>query len=149
MNKTKTIGVDVAAPTGTCSDMACPFHGSLRVRGRTFVGTVVSSRMQKSAVVQWKRNHYIPKYERKEVRFTRISVHNPSCINAKDGDDVKIMECRPLSKTKSFVVVQNLGRNIMYLQKEVFGSEDRGKKRVQKEEAAREAAEEEEGHASA
>ena len=36
-------------------------------------------------------------------------MHNPECINAKDGEIVKVMECRPLSKTKNFVILQKLG----------------------------------------
>ncbi|MBN1455027.1 MAG: 30S ribosomal protein S17, partial [Methanomicrobia archaeon] len=39
-------------------------------------------------------------------RQSKIHAHNPPCINAKVGDIVKIAECRPLSKTKSFVVVE-------------------------------------------
>jgi len=37
---------------------------------------------------------------------SRITAHNPPCIGAKTGDKVKIAECRPISKTKSFVVVE-------------------------------------------
>ena len=37
---------------------------------------------------------------------SRITAHNPPCIDAKTGDKVKIAECRPLSKTKNFVVVE-------------------------------------------
>lgn len=36
-------------------------------------------------------------------------MHNPDCVNAKEGEVVKIMECRPLSKTKNFVIIQKLG----------------------------------------
>jgi small subunit ribosomal protein S17 len=35
-----------------------------------------------------------------------MHAHNPPCINAKEGDVVKIAECRPLSKTKKFVVIE-------------------------------------------
>ena len=37
-------------------------------------------------------------------------MHNPDCIDAKEGNLVKIMECRPLSKTKNFVIVEVLGK---------------------------------------
>ena len=50
----------------------------------------------------------LDKYERFEKRSTRIAAHIPDCINGKTGDSVKIMECRPLSKTKKFVVVEVL-----------------------------------------
>lgn len=89
-----------------CKDRNCPFHGSLKTRGRIFTGTVVSDRMHRTVVVQWERRHYLPKYERYEKRRTKLKAHNPSCINAKEGDTVKIAECRPLSKTKNFVVIE-------------------------------------------
>jgi len=40
---------------------------------------------------------------------SRITAHNPPCIAARRGEKVKIAECRPLSKTKSFVVVEKEG----------------------------------------
>ncbi|MBC7110345.1 MAG: 30S ribosomal protein S17, partial [Archaeoglobi archaeon] len=41
---------------------------------------------------------------------SKLHAHNPPCINARVGDVVKIAECRPLSKTKHFVVVEILER---------------------------------------
>ena len=38
-----------------------------------------------------------------------MKVHNPDCINAKEGDLVGVVECRPLSKTKNFVIIRKLG----------------------------------------
>ena len=37
-------------------------------------------------------------------------VYNPQCVDAKKGDIVKIAECRPLSKTKAFVVIEVMKR---------------------------------------
>ena len=45
------------------------------------------------------------KFERFERGKSSVQAHNPDCIKAKEGDQVMIAECRPLSKTKSFVVV--------------------------------------------
>ena len=39
----------------------------------------------------------------------RISAHKPDCIEVNIGDAVKIAECRPLSKTKHFVLVEVKG----------------------------------------
>ena len=107
--KIKDIGLDVAAPKSECKSEKCPWHGHLKVRGRTFRGTVVSSKSLGTAIVEW--NYYIrvPKYERYERRKTRISAHNPECISAKPGDAVVIAECRPVSKSKRFVVVEKSG----------------------------------------
>ena len=105
----RDIGVDVNPPEGTCEDPNCPFHGELSVRGQMFTGIVVSSKMEKTAVVQKSRFFFVPKYERYEKRTRNIQVHNPSCIRAEEGDEVRIMECRPLSKTKNFVIIEKGG----------------------------------------
>jgi len=102
----KEIGYNIKPPEKECSDKNCPFHGNLSLRGKILQGTVVSDRMQGSVVIERTYLHYLPKYERYERRHTRISAHNPPCINAKKGDKVKIAECKPLSKTKHFVVVE-------------------------------------------
>jgi small subunit ribosomal protein S17 len=106
----KDIGIDVTPPKATCNDPKCPFHGNLKIRGKILQGLVVSTRAQKTAVVERNYLHYVPKYERYERRHSRISAYNPECIDAKEGDMVKIAECRPLSKTKAFVVVEILKR---------------------------------------
>ena len=93
-------------PDLECSEKDCPFHGTLAVRGRMLEGTVVSTRMQKSCVVQLNYTRYDPKYERYSRMRSRITAHRTTCLPVKVGDVVRIAECRPLSKTKSFVVVE-------------------------------------------
>ncbi len=104
----KSIGLDVPPPSKECTDKDCPFHGTLSVRGQLIDGTVVSDRATRSVVVQRAYFKHISKYERYEKRKSKLHAHNPDCISAKTGDRVSIAECRPLSKTKSFVVVQVL-----------------------------------------
>lgn len=104
----KDIGLNVQAPKRECEDPRCPFHGQLSVRGQVFTATVVSDRTDKTVVVQREYQKYTPKYERYEKRRSRINAHNPPCINAKRDDVVRIAECRPISKTKAFVVVEVL-----------------------------------------
>ena len=99
------IGIDVKPPVKACTDQHCPFHGRLPVRGQIFEGIVVSAGMDKSAVIQRERMVYVPKYERFLKRTSRMSVHSPPCIEAAAGDQVTVMECRPLSKTISFTIV--------------------------------------------
>ena len=93
-------------PKVECNDINCPFHGNLRVRGKLLNGIVVSDRMQNSVVIRIEYVRYYKKYERYARRSRRITAHSTPCITAKRGDRVKIAECRPLSKTKSFVVVE-------------------------------------------
>ena len=106
--KHRNIGIEAKAPQEVCSDSKCPWHGTLPVRGRVFVGNVKAASVGKLAVIEWTRYHYITKYQRYERRNTRIVAYNPLCINAKANERIKIAECRPLSKTKSFVVVERL-----------------------------------------
>jgi small subunit ribosomal protein S17 len=102
------IGFDVVAPTEECKDSKCPFHGTLSVRGQVIDGTVVSDKTARTVVVQREYLKYIPKYERYEKRKSKLHAHNPDCVAAKTGDRVSLAECRPLSKTKSFVVIKVL-----------------------------------------
>jgi small subunit ribosomal protein S17 len=104
----RDIGLDVAAPSKECNDPKCPFHGSLPVRGQVFACTVVSDKMEGTVVVKREFEKKATKYERFEKRRSKIHAHNPPCLNAKTGDRVRIAECRPVSKTKSYVVVEVL-----------------------------------------
>lgn len=103
---TRDIGLDVQPPASECTDPNCPFHGILPVRGQVFRGVVVSDKMDKTVVVQRTFVKKIAKYERYEKRKTKVHAHNPPCISAKQGDNVTIAECRPLSKTKSYVIIE-------------------------------------------
>ena len=92
-----------------CNDVNCPFHGNVRLRGKNFTGIVISTNMTKTATVEWTYKMFIPKYERSETRKSKVHAHNPPCINAQVGDVVQIMETRPLSKTKNFVIIKKIG----------------------------------------
>lgn len=111
MPKTKKIGIEVNLPTQECEDKHCPFHGKVKIRGKIFTGTIIRGDTHKTATVEWSRLFYLPKYERYEKRRTRIKAHNPPCINAKIGDTVKIMESKPISKTKNFVIIEKVQEN--------------------------------------
>lgn len=106
MAKARDIGVDVQPPAAECTDPHCPFHGGFSVRGQLIEGQVVNTRMERSARVQREYLRYVPKYERYEKRTSSYNVHAPPCLNVQVGDRVKIMECRPISKTKSFVLIE-------------------------------------------
>jgi len=102
----KSIGFKIKNPEKKCTDPKCPFHGKISVKGRRFTGTVISDKMHKSVTVMWEFRRIVKKFERYEIKRSKIKAHNPPCINAKLGDKVTIQETRPLSKTKNFVVVQ-------------------------------------------
>ena len=75
-------------------------------RGMTFKGIVASSKAQKTVTVEWERRVYVAKYERYLTKRSKVKAHNPVEISAKEGDLVVIKECRPISKTKKFIVVE-------------------------------------------
>jgi small subunit ribosomal protein S17 len=104
----RDIGVEITPPGEVCQDHHCPFHGNLPVRGQTFDVVVVSSRMQSTAVVQRQLTRKHPKYERQLKITHRYLAHNPGCIAARPGETVRIMECRPISKKKSFTIIGRL-----------------------------------------
>jgi len=99
------IGLNVPEPEGACADENCPFHGTLSVRGQTLDGEVVSTAMEKTVVVEREYDVFVPKYDRYMTRRSRIPAHAPECLDIAEGDTVTIAETRPLSKTKSHVVV--------------------------------------------
>ena len=68
----KNIGIKVKSPEKKCEDKKCPFHGSLKVRGRQFTAIVVNTDAHKSATIEFQRRYYIPKFERHEKRMTKI-----------------------------------------------------------------------------
>ncbi len=79
----------------------------INIHGRMFSGIVISRRMHKTAKVSWERRFFLKKYERYERRRSSVMAHVPENIEVKEGDKVIIQECRPLSKTKHFIIIKN------------------------------------------
>lgn len=72
---------------------------------RTFVGKVVSNKMQKTVVVEIGRQIAHPIYKKMIKRTTKIKADtNGQEINI--GQNVKIEQTRPLSRDKYFKVVE-------------------------------------------
>jgi len=107
--RARDIGLDVRAPKARCDDRHCPFHGRLSLRGQVLEGTVVSTAMQRTAVIERTLLHFVPKFERYEKRRRRYLAHAPPCLNVPVGHQVRIAETRPLSKTVSFCIIEDLG----------------------------------------
>ncbi|TLZ65628.1 MAG: 30S ribosomal protein S17 [Methanobacteriota archaeon] len=105
----RDVGIDVPVPEKTCTDLKCPFHGRLPVRGQTLEGVVVSTRMQNTVVIEREHLRFIRKYQRYEKRTRRVNVHAPPCLGLQVGNRVLVMECRPLGKTVNFVAIHNQG----------------------------------------
>ncbi len=104
--KVRNIGIpNIEPPEKVCDDHNCPFHGNLSVRGRMMEGIVTSVKMHKTITFQMDYLGLVKKYSRYERRRSKKHAHLPPCIDVKVGDTIKAVECRPLSKTVSCVVV--------------------------------------------
>ena len=104
--KAKNVGMGIVSPSKSCVDVHCPFHGDIKLHGRVFQGKVIKKNVHKTVNVEWPRIAYLSKFERYSKSRSRIKAHNPSCVDAQVGDMVMIVETRPISKTKTFVVVR-------------------------------------------
>ncbi len=74
---------------------------------KTRIGVVVSDKMNKTAVVAVERLVKHPAYKKYIKRTSKFKAHDEK-NECKVGDKVKIMETRPLSKTKRWRVVEIL-----------------------------------------
>ena len=108
----RNIGVTVVPPKRTCEDELCPFHGHLSIRGKILSGVAVSSKANKMIVVSREYPRPVRKYKRYERSSSKVHAFLPQCIDVKEGDEVKISECRQISKTISFVVIE-VSRNVL------------------------------------
>lgn len=72
---------------------------------RTLTGKVVSDKMDKSIVVLIERQVQHPLYGKLIRRSTKLHAHDEN-NTAKLGDVVTIKESRPISKTKSWTLVE-------------------------------------------
>jgi small subunit ribosomal protein S17 len=81
----------------------------MRERRRALVGVVTSDKMDKTVVVTVERVTRHPLYGKVVKRNTKYKAHDEN-NSAKIGDTVRIRECRPISKDKSFFVEEILER---------------------------------------
>ena len=76
---------------------------------RTVEGRVVSNKMNKSVTILVERQVKHPLYGKYIRRSTKLHAHDED--NAcNEGDVVRVTECRPLSKTKNWRVVEVVTR---------------------------------------
>lgn len=109
---------------------------TIRTRGRIFTGVVIDAKMQNTATVEWPRRKYTTKFERYMTARTRVKAHNPKEIDAKKGDIVKLVECRPISKTKHFIITEKVGREKLFEAKQELMEESKVKKEKKEDESS-------------
>lgn len=107
----------------------------------TMNGVVVSDKMDKSVVVAARRAAYSSKLHLKYWKTRRFMAHDELNL-CREGDRVIIRSCRPLSKHKAYVVVENYGDSTR------LGEDERAKEiaAAVAEDAADEATGDEEGN---
>lgn len=71
----------------------------------TLTGRVVSNKMDKSVTVKIERLVKHPVYSKYIRRSTKLHVHDEN-NQCQEGDLVTIRQCRPISKTKSWMLVE-------------------------------------------
>lgn len=76
---------------------------------RRINGVVVSNNMQKTVVVEITRRHRHPLYQKVITSRKRVFAHDELECNV--GDEVTIVESKPISKNKNFVVQEITKRN--------------------------------------
>ncbi|MBI3610633.1 MAG: 30S ribosomal protein S17 [Nitrospirae bacterium] len=79
-------------------------------RRRTFIGEVISRRMNKTVVVNIERVFLHPTYKKVVRKTTRLKAHDEK-NECQVGDTVKILESRPISKEKHWRVIEVLKRS--------------------------------------
>ena len=83
-----------------------PFNGSLTIRGKLFEGIVINAKAKRTVVIQKELPIYFKKFKRYGRSKNKIHAHVPSNISVQEGDHVIAAECKPISKSLSFVVVE-------------------------------------------
>ena len=84
-------------------------EASESVRRRTWFGTVLSNKMNKTVVVAVERLVPHPFYKKFMRRLTKLKAHDEQNV-CQVGDRVKLLETRPISKEKHWRVVQIMER---------------------------------------
>ena len=79
-----------------------------RARRKVRTGVVVSDKMDKTVVVRLTRRFAHALYGKRITKTKTVLAHDEH--NAAMGDTVRIMETRPLSKTKRWRVVEVVAR---------------------------------------
>lgn len=79
--------------------------------GRTITGRVVSNKMDKSITLLVERTVQHPMYGKYIRRTTKLLAHDEK-NECKEGDLVAVEQCRPLSKNKSWRLVEILVKSV-------------------------------------
>ncbi len=104
-----TVAVDAPARVRTPATSEASTASGPRSRRKVRVGVVVSDAMDKTVLVRIDRRVRHPLYKKTLARSNKLAAHDEQ-NEAHVGDTVRVMETRPLSKTKRWRVVEIVER---------------------------------------
>lgn len=90
-------------------DMTQETQQTTSSQARSLQGVVVSDKMDKSVTIQVERKVKHPLYKKYIRRSTKFHAHDEN-NDCRIGDTVVIEQCRPISKLKSWRLVEVIGR---------------------------------------
>jgi len=105
MSETTPAPVSAPAPAPVSAPAGARGHRKERV------GEVISNKMAKTIVVRVQRRFPHPRFKKVVTQFNKFYAHDEK-NEAQVGDRVRIQECRPLSKTKRWRLVEVVERNL-------------------------------------
>lgn len=76
---------------------------------KVFQGKVVSDKMDKTITVLIERRQLHPLYQKYVTQSKKLKAHDET-NDAKIGDTVRVIECRPISKDKTWKLVEIVER---------------------------------------
>ena len=105
---TRNIGLPVIEPKEkpVKNENNNPFNGSLSIRGKIFEGIVINAKAKRTVVIERESLIDFTKFKRFGRSKNKIHAHVPSNLDIQEGDHVVAAECRPISKSVSFVIVE-------------------------------------------
>ena len=112
---TETAAPETAKPEtatrakATATSAAAAEASSDRTRRKIRTGVVVSEKMDKTVLIRIDRTVRHPLYKKTLKRSNKLAVHDEN-NDARVGDTVRVMETRPLSKTKRWRIVDIVER---------------------------------------
>lgn len=77
---------------------------------RKLIGFVKSNKMERTVVVEVSRTYRHPLYKKTVHRRNKVMAHDD--LGCQIGDQVRIIESRPLSRVKRWVVTEIIRRNV-------------------------------------
>jgi len=83
--------------------------GKKIIRKKEFIGIVKSDKMEKSIVVSIETLTLHPLYKKYVKRMKKVKAHDEE-NQAKTGDRVRVIECKPISKEKCWKLVEIIER---------------------------------------